>query len=673
MPEAEEVLIDVARHATAAAQGLWQRLREERRESPRHVFLADCKPRLVLLIEAVLGLHLAVRVAQPPAPVSWLARRLRRHPWAPAYALPLPANDGQVIYLPPAIELEPEACETQEYPLLALLQALRCARGSAAWLAYCDSALATDLFLLAEAAAADRALRQLLPGWRAALEALYARSAAALAAQRPRTTAQAEVLALYRSLLDSQVATVVPLARTPQDALDWSRDYARRLATRHPGERYCAWLADKVVGRLLAVDCSPTAVRHAVEPPAAVPPPHQRAAMARRPRVRAAETDEDDETPGRWMIQTSEPQEHAEDPLGLNRPQDREADIDAQGAADSLSELESARLVSTPEQACETLHSADPVPRLLHDGTDKASRIAIEYPEWDWRAGAYHSRAVKLHQVRAPEGSSSWAEVTLARHQGTLREVRRRFGALRPHRQTLKRLGDGEDIDCDALIDERSERRAGLTPAGDLYQSRRPTSRRIGLLLLIDASGSTEAWVADRQRVIDVEKEAALVAACALDAARIEFAMLAFSGEGARGVHIGLIKDFAERCDGATMRRVAAIEPDRYTRLGAPLRHASALLARQAVDLRLLLLLSDGKPNDCDRYASRYGLEDARQALIEARMQHIDPYCFTVDREASGYLPYLFGAGHYTIVQHAQQLPLAFIDWLRAAARRSIR
>lgn len=119
------------------------------------------------------------------------------------------------------------------------------------------------------------------------------------------------------------------------------------------------------------------------------------------------------------------------------------------------------------------------------------------------------------------------------------------------------------------------------------------------------------------------------------------------------------------------MRRISAIEPDRYTRLGGAVRHATALLARRAADSRLLLLFSDGKPNDCDRYASAYGLEDARQALIEARMQRIDPYCLTVDREAGSYLPHLFGAGHYTIVRHAQQLPLAFVDWLRGVARRA--
>ena len=193
------------------------------------------------------------------------------------------------------------------------------------------------------------------------------------------------------------------------------------------------------------------------------------------------------------------------------------------------------------------------------------------------------------------------------------------------------------------------------------------------MLLLIDASASTDAWVADAQRIIDVEKEAALVAACALDMARVDFAMLAFSGEGPHGVQMRRVKDFGEPWSERIMRRLAALEPDRYTRLGGAVRHASALLARRTADARLLLLFSDGKPNDCDRYSSAYGLEDARQALIEARVQRIDPYCFTVDREAGGYLPHLFGMGHYTIVRRAQQLPLAFVDWLRGVAQRASR
>src|SRR6185369_16797557 len=100
---------------------------DERGDPQPRLLLADCKPRLALLIEAVLGRRVAIRVAEPPAPVSWVARRLRRDILAHTCPLALPANDGQAIYLPAAIDAGPDHTAL-EYPLLALLQALRCAR-----------------------------------------------------------------------------------------------------------------------------------------------------------------------------------------------------------------------------------------------------------------------------------------------------------------------------------------------------------------------------------------------------------------------------------------------------------------------------------------------------------------------------------------------------------------
>lgn len=673
MPEAEELLTDAARHATVAAQALWRRWRGPGEAQPRWL-LSDSRQRLELLIEAVLGVRLSVRVAQPAAPASWLARMVRRNAASPAATQALPANDGQSVYLPPAIDIVHDEHGMQnrhDYPVLALLQGLRVVRGSVHWQNRCDTPLASDLYLLAEAAAAGDALQRLLPGWSADLHAIYARTARLLDRASPRNALHADVLALYRTLLEPPYAPRMPPARVPQESLDWAVAHARELALAHPRQRYLRWLADAVVGRLLPPEAAPTLlVRGGMqEGPQSGEP--RRATLSRRPRVRASEEGEDDEAPGIWMIQTSQPQEHVEDPLGLNRPQDHDPDSDAQGTAESLAELESARLVSTPGRAAETLYSSDPTPRREHEREHGESGPAFAYPEWDCRICAYREQAAHVHVLPATEGAQSWVDAALQRHAAMLTDVRRRLGAIRPYRQILKRQAEGDDIDCDALVDERSERRAGATPAGAVYQLHRASPRRIGLLLLIDASASTDAWVSDAQRVIDVEKEAALVAACALDTARADFAMLAFSGEGPHGIQIRCIKDFAEPWTAGVMRRIAAVEPDRYTRLGGAVRHASAMLARRAVDARLLLLFSDGKPNDCDRYSSAYGLEDARQALVEARVQHIDPYCFTVDREASAYLPHLFGTGHYTIVRRAQQLPLAFVDWLRNAARRT--
>ena len=200
--------------------------------------------------------------------------------------------------------------------------------------------------------------------------------------------------------------------------------------------------------------------------------------------------------------------------------------------------------------------------------------------------------------------------------------------------------------------------------AGDdrLYIAVRPARRPIAILLLVDVSGSTDLPIAGAQRIIDVERTAVVLASEALDAMGDAYSMLAFSGRGAQDVRLATIKDFADRQTDAVRRRVSALEPRGNTRLGAAIRHATAMLARQPAGHRLLLLLSDGQPNDADRYQGEYGIEDSRQAVHEARAKGVFPFCLTVDREGPDYLPRIFGAAGHTILRHPEQLPTALLD-----------
>ena len=86
---------------------------------------------------------------------------------------------------------------------------------------------------------------------------------------------------------------------------------------------------------------------------------------------------------------------------------------------------------------------------------------------------------------------------------------------------------------------------------------------------------------------------------------------------------------------------------------------------KQTAKHRLLLLLSDGKPNDLDEYDGRYGAEDLRQAVIEARLQGIFPFCLTIDRQAASYLPQVFGANHYALLPKPELLPSVLLEWIR--------
>jgi len=117
------------------------------------------------------------------------------------------------------------------------------------------------------------------------------------------------------------------------------------------------------------------------------------------------------------------------------------------------------------------------------------------------------------------------------------------------------------------------------------------------------------------------------------------------------------LKTFGERYGNDTRGRIQALKPGYYTRMGAAIRQATGLLGNVKHRRKLLLLVTDGKPNDLDLYEGRYGVEDTREAVLEARRQGVLPFCITIDREAGDYLPYMFGANGYTLIEDPRQLP----------------
>lgn len=167
------------------------------------------------------------------------------------------------------------------------------------------------------------------------------------------------------------------------------------------------------------------------------------------------------------------------------------------------------------------------------------------------------------------------------------------------------------------------------------------------------------------RRIIDVEKEALLVVCEALTALGDPYAVLAFASAGPSRVTVQVLKCFDDAAGSSeARRRIAGLEPDGYTRAGAAIRHATAGLARQAVRHRMLILLSDGRPNDMDQYEGRYGVEDTRMAVAEARFQSVHVFCLTVDREAPRYATRIFGRD-FAVLSRADRLPGVLTGLLR--------
>lgn len=672
MAEAEDVITDVARHATVFTHGLWQRHRAKAPTRPV-TLLADVAPRLDLLIEAVFGTSYRLRTAQLPARPTLLAQAFQRASF-PRARVALPATDGQCLWLPPETGLADSDLAMDRFRALALSQAMRASRGSAAGLALCASPLVQDIYLLVEAIAADAALAQLLPGMARSLDHLRN---AALTARPPRDQFAESRLPLedlartWMALPCDQPPAQAPFSASPNHSVRLAQRLAADMVREHPGIvrlgpsplfRDC-WTGD-LRSPGAATDATP-ADRNG-EGDAATRAPRS-AHLTRRPEVREGSEQEDEKSAGAWMIPPDVPHEQAEDPLGMQRPTDRDQATGADEFADLVSELAQARLVWTPGQAPEVLLSDDPpTTRPRHsDNNASGAPHAICYPEWDFRIKAYRHPGATVRLLPAPFGLQQWVDDTLAAHRSLLDAIRQRFAALRPQRTLRRRQADGDDIDLEACVEGMANMRAGWPMAQDLYCSHQRTRRDMAILILIDVSGSTDGWISNSRRVIDVEREALLLVCIALGAMGEPFAVQAFSGNGPAGVSLWDIKRFDEPYGPAVSLRIAALEPDQYTRTGAALRHASDTLMREGATHRLLLLLSDGKPNDCDVYEGRYGIEDTRQAVTEAKLQGISPFCLAVDRQAASYLPAVFGAHHHALLSTPGALPAVLLDWLQ--------
>jgi nitric oxide reductase NorD protein len=300
---------------------------------------------------------------------------------------------------------------------------------------------------------------------------------------------------------------------------------------------------------------------------------------------------------------------------------------------------------------------------------DPALPGAREYPEWDAGAHRLVARAVRVVVPAPVEGGEAWAARALGEHAAVARRVRERFARLRARRQRLLRQQDGAELDLDACVRALVARRTGEPPDDRLYVAVRPARRAVAFAVLVDVSGSTEAPASPRHQVIDVEKHAALLAAEALDALGDPFTLLAFSSYGARHVEVATLKAFGEAHGPRTRGRIGALRPGGNTRLGAALRHAAALLAGQPAGHRLLLVVSDGRPNDADGYTGNAAVEDSRQAVLEARAAGIVPFCLTIDREAPAYVASVFGTTGYAVLRDPERLPDALVGAVRQLLR----
>ena len=285
---------------------------------------------------------------------------------------------------------------------------------------------------------------------------------------------------------------------------------------------------------------------------------------------------------------------------------------------------------------------------------------AFLYPEWDCGRKHYRKNWCVLREKDVRPAEPGYVKDVLTRYGGLVKHLRKTFEAMRDENRVEKRQVQGDEVDIDALVEALADARDGSEMSDRLFTRMHRSERNIAVMFMIDMSGSTKGWIND------AEREALVLLAEALEVLGDRYAIYGFSGITRKRCEIFRIKRFDEPYTPEVKARIAGITPQEYTRMGVAIRHLSKLLMEVEARTKLLITLSDGKPDDYfDVYRGQYGIEDTRQALIEARRAGIHPFCITIDREAKAYLPHMYGAANYIEIDDVKKLPLKAADIYR--------
>ena len=336
------------------------------------------------------------------------------------------------------------------------------------------------------------------------------------------------------------------------------------------------------------------------------------------------------------------------------------------------------------------------------DGADE-QELPVEvswsyYDEWDFRAGDYRPRWTRVGERVAKEDDSDFYEETLRKYHGLVMETRRQFEMMRPESfKKIKRLEDGEELDVDLAIEFHIDKKAGVGPSARIYNRRNKVEREVAVAFLLDMSASTDEeiekvrqkydekdqdddfdgdprkyfqWLAARRakamveppkRIIDLEKESTVLIVEALEAIGDAYGIYGFSGYGRDNVEFHVVKDLNEMMSDKVEKRIGAIEPIRSTRMGPAIRHTVSKLNDYDAKVKILIMVSDGRPQDHgygrDRTEKEYAVHDTKQALNEAKRAGITPFLITVDKEGHDYLKQMCDDIGYEVVDDIESLP----------------
>lgn len=272
----------------------------------------------------------------------------------------------------------------------------------------------------------------------------------------------------------------------------------------------------------------------------------------------------------------------------------------------------------------------------------------IAYDEWNFSKRTYKPNFCKVYPKIQHETDGDYYNATIKNNATTLLGLRKMLTSVNNKYQLQRRQLQGDEYDLDAITDLYVDFYSKRTPSEKIYLSNRKKDKDLSILILLDISLSSDGYAAGN-KVIDVEKQVSIIFGEILNEFNVDFSINCFYSKTRNySTYLGL-KDFDEDWQ-RSKYKIGAVEPSGYTRIGAALRHSGALLDKRNSKNKWVILISDGKPNDYDKYEGSYGINDVKQALRELNQRNINSYALAIEAQAKYYLPQMFGQNHYQIL-----------------------
>lgn len=340
--------------------------------------------------------------------------------------------------------------------------------------------------------------------------------------------------------------------------------------------------------------------------------------------------------------------------MGLNRATD---DDDLENAQKAAEDQDHITLTKHHKRAATRLRlHLDLAPQ---DADHERLSDTFTYPEWNHRARAYMPDHTRVLEVEGTQGDG------FAPNPCLMARVRLQFEALHPRRILLPRQVDGPELDIDALIAAQVAIRATGQGSDRIFRNLRNVERDLSVAILMDCSRSTESVVGTRS-IIDTTREALAALAGGIDAAGDRLAIWGFSSLRRDRVFLTRCKAFGTRMTPEVTALIGGLLPGHYTRLGAAIRHATAQLAQEPSARKMLLVLTDGKPNDLDHYEGTHGIEDSHMAVREARRLGHAVHGVIVDADGQDWFARIFGRAGFTLLPDPARLGRALPEIYRS-------